>query len=142
MASLTMHVDELEELGPVLPVRIGVASDLEQSFAASGASVPDPIQLTALIDTGASATVIRRGVASGLGLEPVGVTAIATASSARVWCDEYQVSLHLANGLVFETTAIEAPLDGHHIECLIGRDVLARSLFIFLGEARTFCLSA
>jgi len=36
---------------------------------------------------------------------------------------------------------VEAPLESQHISCLIGRDVLARGVFIYLGSGNAFTLS-
>ena len=43
--------------------------------------------------------------------------------------------------LVAETTILEVPLQGRHIQCLIGRDVLARGVFIYIGYGNFFSLS-
>jgi hypothetical protein len=40
-----------------------------------------------------------------------------------------------------ETTVIEMPLDDQHVGLLIGRDILARVAFIYLGPSNAFTLS-
>lgn len=94
-----------------------------------------------MIDTGATGSVIQRGLAARLGLNPIGVSYINTPSSMNVACHEYLVRLVLPNNVLFETTVIEAPLQGQHIQCLIGRDVLAHGVFVYLGYVNLFSLS-
>lgn len=53
----------------------------------------------------------------------------------------YLLRLALPNNVVVETTAIAAPLQDQHIQCLIGRDVLQHGVFIYIGYANTFSLS-
>lgn len=94
-----------------------------------------------MIDTGATSGVIRQGFAAQLGLNPVGVAYITTPSSTNVACYEYLVRLVFPNNVVAETTVLEAPLLGQHIQCLIGRDVLAHGVFVYIGYGNLFSLS-
>lgn len=94
-----------------------------------------------MIDTGATGSVIQQGLAGQLRLNAVGVTYINTPSSTNVPCYEYLVRLLFPNNVVAETTAIEAPLLGQHIQCLIGRDVLAHGVLIYIGYGNLFSLS-
>ena len=94
-----------------------------------------------MIDTGATASVLRAGLASQLGLNPVGITYINTPSSTNVPCYEYAVRLAFPNNVVVETTVLEAPMQGQHIQCLIGRDVLAHSVLVYIGYGNLFSLS-
>ncbi len=64
-----------------------------------------------------------------------------TPSSTNVRCYEYLVRLVFPNNVTYEGTVIEAPLQGQHIQCLVGRDVLARGVFIYIGYTNTFTLS-
>jgi hypothetical protein len=94
-----------------------------------------------MIDTGATGSVLREGLAAQLGLNPVGITYINTPSSTNVTCHECLVRLVFPNNVLFETTVLEAPLQGQHIQCLIGRDVLARGIFAYIGYGNLFSLS-
>jgi hypothetical protein len=51
------------------------------------------------------------------------------------------VQMILPNQVVFDAKVIEAPLQGQHIQCLIGRDVLAHGVLIYIGYANQFSLS-
>jgi hypothetical protein len=114
---------------------------MEAVLRASSTAVPAPIQVVAMIDTGATGSVIRQGLAAQLGLNPVGVTYINTPSSTNVSCYEYLVQILFPNNVLIETTALEAPLQGQHIQCLIGRDVLANAVLVYIGYANLFSLS-
>ena len=103
--------------------------------------MPAPLQLQAMIDTGASGTVIQQGLAASLGLQPVGTTKITTPSSTEVDCYEYAVRYVLPNNVVAEGTVIEAPLEGQQIQALIGRDVLSQAVFVYIGYMGGFSLS-
>jgi hypothetical protein len=94
-----------------------------------------------MIDTGAGCTVIRAGLAQLLGLQPTGVTTIHTASDTNVRCYRYLVRVLLPNNVSFEKTVVEAPLRGQHIDCLIGRDVLANGVLVYIGPGNLFSLS-
>lgn len=45
------------------------------------------------------------------------------------------------NNMVVDGTVIEAPLQGQHIQGLIGRDILAHGVLIYTGYANQFTLS-
>ena len=114
---------------------------MEDQLKKVGQTIPLPVAATAMIDTGASGTVIRDDFAVKLGLNPIGTVLINTPSSNNVSCYEYLVRLALPNQIIVETTAIAAPLQGQNIQCLIGRDVLHLAVFIYVGYAGMFSLS-
>lgn len=74
-------------------------------------------------------------------MQPVGVVAISTPSSRNVSCYQYLVRLLFPNNVVVETLAIEAPLMGQQIQCLIGRDVLAHAVLVYTGYINQFTIS-
>jgi hypothetical protein len=41
----------------------------------------------------------------------------------------------------YDGAFIEAPLQGQIIQCLIGRDLLARAVLTYIGPANTFLLN-
>ena len=94
-----------------------------------------------MIDTGASGTVIRDDIPPMLGLQPVGVSFINTPSSTNVRCYEYLIRLVFPNNVVVEASVIAAPLQGQEVQCLIGRDILAHGVLIYIGYTHTFSLS-
>ena len=125
----------------MVEVQIAVNKGVETDLRDAGQIVPAPYFGLAMIDTGASCTVIREGMAHDLGLQPTGVRMIHTPSDTNVRCHEYLVRLLLPNGILFETDVVEAPLKGQHIDCLVGRDVLARGILVYIGTENLFTLS-
>jgi len=141
MPSFTTRVPDLQASGPVVEVRIAVGSALEAVLSKKGTKVPVPVPALAMIDTGATGTVLRPDLIRRLGLKPVGVTFIHTPSSTNIRCLQYLTRLVFPSNVVVETVAIEAPLQGQHIECLVGRDVLRHGVFIYNGYMQDFTLS-
>jgi hypothetical protein len=141
LPSFTVQVPNLRQAGPVLELQIAVGTATEEALQRAGDPVPTPVRAIGLIDTGASVSVVRRGLLSQLGMQPVGVMRINTPSSTNVTCDEYLVRFVLPNGIVLETTALEAPLQSQHIQCLIGRDVLAQTVLVYIGYSNQLTLS-
>jgi hypothetical protein len=139
--SLTVTVPNLRGMGPVLPIEIGISARREAALRAAGDTVPPPIAITALLDTGANGTIIQQNLAVRLGIQPIGVTTYSTASSPVMLCPRYTVRLFFPHNVVFRATVSEAPLPGQQIQCLIGRDILARAVLVYLGESNLFSLS-
>ena len=54
---------------------------------------------------------------------------------------QYSVRLIFPSNVIVEAIAIEAPLKGQHIQCLIGRDVLAHGILVYTGYINQFSLS-
>lgn len=122
-------------------MRLGVTRAAEDVFKAAGQATPDPIEIAAMIDTGASHSVIQTGLAHRLNLNAVSTVAIHTPSSTNVICDVYAVRYVLPNNIIHEGTAIEMPLQSQTMQALIGRDLLADAVLIYLGYANQFTLS-
>ncbi len=112
MPSFTAQLPNLQAVGPITELSLSVGSAVETALRASGAPLPSPVSALGMIDTGASASVMCQGVAAQLG-----------------------------NKVVFDTTVLEAPLLGQHIQCLIGRDVLAHGVLVYIGYGNLFSLS-
>lgn len=141
MPSYTWQVPHLQGVGPIVELRLAVGTAAAEAMKRGGAVVPTPVAVAGMIDTGASGTVIQQGLASRLALNPIGETMITTPSSTNIRCYRYVLRLLFPNNLVYEGTAIEAPLQGQHIQCLIGRDVLSHGVLIYIGYSNLFSLS-
>jgi predicted aspartyl protease len=141
MPSFTTQLPNLRVQGPIAKVKIMPSSVTIDELKKNGKEILS-IEVTALIDTGASATAISTKVVAGLELMSRGITNIATPSSDSHQTNVYDVSLHLPNNVVAPVVqAIEAPLTSQNIDCLIGRDVLRHSVLIYVGYTNTFTLS-
>ena len=141
MPSFTTRVPNLQGAAPIVEVGPSVGSIIEEVLARERQNPPTPVQATAMIDTGATRTIVREEVVRQLGLNPVGLTFINTPSSTNVECCEYLMRILFHSRVVIETVAIAAPLQGQHIQRLIGRDVLRHGVFIYTGYDNTFTLS-
>ena len=141
MPSFTTQVPNLQGVGPIIEVQLAVGLINEEILKKNDQSIPTPVLISAMIDTGATGTVVQEDIIQQLGLNPTGVTLINTPSSTNVECYEYLVRLLFPNNVVVETTIIGVPLKGQHIQCLIGRDVLRHGVLIYVGYTDTFTLS-
>jgi hypothetical protein len=105
------------------------------------------LQISALIDTGASHSVIQSGLPQKLSIFPVGMQLISTPSSVNVPCLQYyfRLTFHSTAGLIvpihFDAMFTEAPLKGQNIQCLLGRDFLAHVVLTYIGPTNNFILS-
>ena len=123
MPSFTSQLPNLQTLGPVVDMRVWIGTAVEEALKKTGSRIPETFPVKGMIDTGATGSVIQPAAVQTLDLKPVGVVTINTPSSQNVPCFQYLVKLILPNNVVVESLAIEAPLLGQQIQCLIGRDV-------------------
>lgn len=66
MPSLTTANPNLQVEGPLIDVNFLISSELEKKYREEGKPVPEPIVVKALIDTGASHSVIQEEIAKRL----------------------------------------------------------------------------
>jgi hypothetical protein len=142
MPSFTNQISDIRLIGPVVEVRVVPSPLFVQTAKIPKENLPQPIPITALIDTGASGTVIKEGIPRQLGLKPIGFTYITTASSQNKLCLQYDLAFLLPNiNIAFGSIVTEVPLQGQHIQCLIGRDFLSHAVLIYIGYNNSFTLS-
>jgi len=141
MPSFTAQLPNLQALGPTVDMRVWIGTPVEEAMKKTGTKLPDPVAVKAMIDTGATGSVIQPAIAQSLGLQPIGVVSICTPSSENVPCYQYVVRLLFPNNVIVEAVAVEAPLKGQQIQCLIGRDVLAHAVLVYTGYINQFTLS-
>lgn len=141
MPSFMSSQPDLLTHGPVVDIAITVSSFAAAVMKKEGNPNPPSIDVRAMIDTGASGSAIQFGLAARLGVHPISTRPIHTASAANIIANEYAVRFLLPNDLLVETTAFEATLEEQNIEALIGRDVLAEGVFVYMGYSNTFSFS-
>jgi predicted aspartyl protease len=126
--------------GPCIKVVIMNSSDVIGEWRALGLDCPEPRAVTALIDTGASVTVISKVFANHCKLFQTGEGRLFTTLAGRAVCGEH------AGAISFPGTDL-GPVDSHPIvsanfvgernySCLIGRDILRNWLITFDGRAK------
>ncbi len=141
MPSFTQRIPNLQQVGPVIEVILTPSVPFLQTMGISPANTK-ALRILAMIDTGASGTVISKGLASGLEINPIGTILIHTPSSTNVNCYQFDVQVVFPNNVNIPSIVVtEAPLQGQHIQCLIGRDVLQHGVFIYTGYDNSFTLS-
>jgi predicted aspartyl protease len=133
--------------GPVLDIRVGVSLARRQALLQSGQLVPNPVQIRALVDTGASCTCVDPQILQALTLSPRGITPMLTPSTGAAPhpANVYDVSLVLMHpnlSLTLGNVAVaESHLSVQGIQALIGRDVPRRCLFVYDGQTGIFTLA-
>jgi hypothetical protein len=112
----------------ILPARVRLVEGDENDRRLTGASIPAPISLRMLIDTGASRTTLIPGILRHLNTAPGGGATLHTPSGSRS-VSLYWVHLDFPEaGLIpfphLRVASVEMPPDLAHFHGLIGRDVL------------------
>jgi hypothetical protein len=135
------HVASLQRTGVLLPVRVGVGVAAEAAIRRAGREPPASSEVEAMVDLGAGRSLIRSGLARRLGLTPVGRVEIDTPSSTNLEAAEYFVRFWLSDEFAVESKALEAPLPGHDLGALLGRDVLTGAKLEYDGPLNEFTLT-
>ena len=141
MPSFEISVPDLRTAGPILQVFIGPSRELINTFGTD--AVAAPVSVSALVDTGAAATVITPETATLLGLRVVGAVHVHTPTTIEpVVCRQFHINLYLSQEFAIDNIlAIEAPLTGQSFQCLIGRDVLSRGVLHYVGRENRFSMA-
>lgn len=127
-------------LGPIIPVGVWF-SESARASAETASSVKMRIA-QALIDTGASCSVVDPSLIEPLGIKPVSVSKAHTPSTdgKPISIPVYDVSIYLVDNektsKVWERSfpVMCANLRAQGIDMLLGRDVLAECLLIYDGR--------
>ena len=143
MASFTRQVEDLRKVGPILELTVGPTTTLAPEPGARQPSRHRPLPVVAMIDTGASVTVIAPSVVRALGLRSMGAVLIHTPAATRpIAMRQFPVSISFPSGVrLSPLRAVEAPLGDSQLGCLIGRDVLAAAVLVYDGRAGEFSLT-
>jgi len=141
MPSFTTQIPNLRVRGPVMSIQIAIDTMTEESLRLQGDSVPTPVSVMAMVDPGATQTIIREDLVQRLNLKPLSALLVTTPVSTEVECYQFPVRLFLFPEVAFECAAIAASLQYQDIQCLIGRDILQHGIFIYLGHNESFTLS-
>lgn len=141
----------LSPAGAIVVAFAGVSHSRRIALEASGQPVPQPVQLRALIDTGASCTCVDTAVLAPLQLSPTGQTTISTPSTGQqpAAMDQFDVLLAIPGPtagslpLIFPTIPIVALRDFANpaYDALIGRDILGECILHYNGATGLFELA-
>jgi predicted aspartyl protease len=119
---------DLRRTGPKITVMIGHPKATRAIAQKKGVELQKPLRVEALIDTGASRTVINPQVAATCGLQQTGLARISSAGHITER-QEFVCAIHFPGQELsgFDPTSLVAcPLPEQDVSCLLGRDVLER----------------
>jgi hypothetical protein len=142
MARVELSWDPFDQAdpGPCIDVTVTNSRDVIEAGRAIGLEYPEPRQMRALLDTGASVTVISKVFANYCKLFQTNEGSEITAIGATHRCGEH------AGAIRFPGTNLR-PLDPirivsavfakeRHYACLIGRDILRNWVINFDGRSK------
>lgn len=139
MPTLTYANAHLAEDGPIVPATL---------LLPRAQSVGDGFPLNALIDTGASFSALRPGLAAQLGLHPKGVRYTASATHSEIPAAIFRARIVLGGlpvggggPLAVDLDFCELDLPVFGIHCLLGRNFLSLGSFTYDGKNKTFAFT-
>ena len=133
--------DILKSAGAVLPnIEIALPQILVDELTKKGMPTPKPIIGNALIDTGASASVVDLSVISSLQISPVGVATVLT-TAGPVQQNLFPIRFVLPRLVIDVSAVLGADLKPFDIVTLIGRDILSLFLMIYHGRGGMITLA-
>jgi hypothetical protein len=117
MPSFTQRIQNLQQIGPVVEILLTPSVPYMQSMGINIATIKDRVvKVLAMIDTGATGTVISKGITEKLGINPVGTILINTPSHTDVSCYQFDAQiLKLYFPIMWQIPSIvvtETPLQG------------------------------
>jgi hypothetical protein len=132
--------------GPKVPVQIGVPEELERLLKGKAQPVPPPITGFALVDTGATMSMVDDQAVESLGVGPVGTATLQTAGGplqSALYPVRVVIGLppkQIALDLTF-TGITSGPLQKSGLLCLLGRDLLQHVLLVYDGANGRFTMA-
>ncbi len=133
--------------GPVLPLEIAIPSALSKFLSANNQRIPAPVGGFALIDTGATRSCVDSQVISSLGVNPIGIANLGTASGRsqhHLYPAKFSfpaIKFEVEFGSVVGVDLSGQGVGNMQIIALIGRDVLSRCILIYHGTKGSFSLA-
>ena len=139
--SFTFKLPYLRENGPTCQIVLKPSDPTIQELRLEKKDVP-AIMVSALIDTGASTTAISQKVIKKLRLVARGTAKVYTSNKDSEIRNEFDVALEFdTDAYIGILRVLDANLQDHSIDCLIGRDILERGILIYNGPEKKITLS-
>ncbi|MBF0265948.1 MAG: hypothetical protein HQL46_11815 [Gammaproteobacteria bacterium] len=138
---------EISTQGALLDIFLDISQARKNTLRTAGLAYPQPIQVKALIDTGASCTCVDPSVIASLNITPTGAGAVSTPLSGQSphVCNKYDITVLLVHPEIqYKIGAIpvlETKVFGQGIQALIGRDVLSKCLLTYNGTIGQYTIS-
>lgn len=133
---LSWKPGELQRDGPTIRIVISNPSIELKEARAVGLEFPQALEINALIDTGASVTVINPEVAVNQKLRHTGFASLVAAGSSGRY-SEYAAAIGFPDTSlkgVDPIRVVACPIVRQPVSCLIGRDILRRWLLTYYGQ--------
>lgn len=145
MPHLTLSVDQR---GPMMLVGLGVSESMRHALNRAGKTLPQLQPANALIDTGASCSVVDPEVIKPLGLNPTSYASVHTPSTGGNAAQQpvYDISIWLFHAQSQHVVDRSFPvccanLRAQGIDMLLGRDVLGDCLLVYDGPSGQFSIA-
>jgi gag-polyprotein putative aspartyl protease len=139
---------KLVAFGPIVTVSIEADAELIAERAALGQSLPPPLPVQLMVDTGAQTTVIEEAIAKKFGLKPIRYSSVTGVSQQAQTCAVYRMVITLEmkdnsgqNKVVAietEIIGVSSPPSPHPHVGLLGRDFLQHFEFVYRGSVGSF----
>jgi len=126
--------EALRSSGAIFPIEVSLPQILVDHLTKQGITPPPPVKGRAIIDTGASISVVDLLVLSSLQISPIGVATVLTTAGPTNQ-NLYPARFILPRLVVDLSAVIGADLRPLQIIALIGRDILSRFIMIYHGNA-------
>jgi hypothetical protein len=137
---LEFQQPSLDAEGPVVRLKLSPCRSAQEARRRMGKTIHTPIEVDALIDTGASHSVLQDNLLEPLGVLPVGLVLLNTTIDESVRCYEFFLQAELGP-LRFAAVFLGAPLPASHFQAIIGRDVLDNFTMLYDGPNKRFTLT-
>jgi len=137
----------LVSIGPLLSVEVSVPKELADFFTREKKLIPPPKTGFALIDTGATRSGVDKSVITQLGVQPVGVARILTASGEveqNLFPAHFRFpgeNIDIDFSSVLGVNLSGQNINGQPIIALLGRDILSKFIFIYNGPGGFFSIA-
>lgn len=140
----------ITEIGAVVDVVVDISRKHKLSITKNGTATPDAVAVRAIIDTGAHLSGFSPRLFKKLDLEPVGSTSVFTPSTNHDQpfdADLFDVSLSLTgDGRLFtfpdsRVMSADCWSPEEEVQALLGRDILNRCIFQYIGREQQFTLA-
>jgi len=150
MPTYTLCDPQVSSKGPIVPVTIDITKIGKRDSIRNGKSIPKPISVFALLDTGTTITMISSRVVKELNLEPIRSAKLRTFTELlgrQAYAIKLDMSQTFGETVIFDdilaigdTFKKDKPPDAIE-DCLIGIDILSEMVFVYIGPMDTFSLS-
>lgn len=138
--------------GPLVRVEIALSAKVVQSLRKGGQPVPPAVTAEALIDSGSDVTCVDPTILAPLQKQGLTATKFIPINAPALGgfrpTGEYSVSLTIlhpsgnpkANLVLRNQVVVDQEIGALGYQCLIGRDVLDRCIFVYDGPSRHLTL--